>query len=254
MTTIKQAIRLSAIRLKNIINKIRYHGDPTLYPPIGYKKARANAVYGEAFWKCFEYLTGTGPTGCVLEFGTYRGYTARMIAKFMKEFKLQTCLYLYDSFEGLPDVDSNVDKQSYEVSDKRVWFKGQMALSMGTDELIRRSLCKIIPQSSLRVIKGFFEDTLDEHLPATKAALVHIDCDLYSSTKIVLEKLLEKELFQDGTLLLFDDYNCNRANPNMGERRALCDIFNKQSRFTYTPFFSYGWHGQAFFIHDKKTT
>jgi len=126
-------------------------------------------------------------------------------------------------------------------------------LPKNIEVLIKNDLIKILPKLRLAIVKGFFEDALDEHLPGgLKASLVHIDCDLYSSAKYVLEKLIEKELLQDGCVSMFDDFNCNMASPYYGERLALCEILGaKESKYFYSELFSYGWHGRAFFIHEK---
>lgn len=225
--------------------------DPTLIPPPSYSRQRADAVLGEAFRRCFEYVTFTKVDGDFLEFGTFRGYTARLMASLIREFKLAGNLYLFDSFEGLPEITSPIDKTSYEVVNN-IWYHGEMRVKPATEKLIENSLSTIIPRSKLRIVKGYYSDTLDAHLPRTKAAVVHVDCDLYLSAKLVLEKLLEYDMLQDGTVILFDDYNCNHANPNMGERRALREAFGAQRRFTCSSFFSYGWGGHAFFVHDGK--
>jgi hypothetical protein len=49
---------------------------------------------------------------------------------------------------------------------------------------------------------------------------------------------------------MFDDWNCNRANPNMGERRALAEFFRENPRWTGTPWFAYGWSARAYIFHD----
>lgn len=194
----------------------------------------------------------TGISGDILEFGTFKGYTARLIATLIREFRYPGKLYLFDSFGGLPEIGSPIDQQSYEVAVKKVWFQGQMALPAGIELSIRKALQRIIPASQLVIVKGYYEETLGAHLPASKAALIHIDCDLYSSTKCVLEKLLSKGILQDGCVIMFDDFNSNRANPLMGERRALVEVVGGRDDFKYSLFFSYGYHGQAFFIHDLR--
>ncbi len=226
--------------------------DPTLLPPLGYTRPRADVVYGEAFRRCIEYITGTGIQGHILEFGTLRGYTARLMATLMQQFRYPGALYLYDSFEGLPEITSPVDQASYEVRINKVWFQGSMALEEEMPDRIFRVLSKIVPPEQIHITKGFFEETLATALPAGKAALIHVDCDMYTSTVTVLEQLLKQDLLQDGCVLLFDDYNCNRANPAMGERRAFAEVFGAQERFSYSPFLPYGWHGQAFFVHDHQ--
>ncbi len=223
-----------------------------LLPVAAYPLERARKIYGEAFRLCFEYLHGSKIRGDVLEFGTFRGFSAYLMAQLIKELQYETHLYLFDSFEGLPEASSPVDKNSYEIAMNKRWKKGNMFPGGKIEVLIEKALTKIIPREKLTIVKGFYEDTLDASIPKTKAALINVDCDLYCSAKIVLEKILEKDILQDGCLLLLDDYNCNRANPNMGERRALRETLGSQRRFTYSPFFSYGWHGQAFFIHDTS--
>jgi hypothetical protein len=227
--------------------------DPTEIPPPSFlsSKARADLVYGEAFRRCAEYCKYTKVEGDFLEFGTFRGYTARLMAILIAELEMGGHLHLFDSFEGLPEMHSSVDQKSYEVVNK-VWFAGEMRVTPLLPVLIGRSLSRIIGRERLNIVKGFYADTLDCHLPGTKAALVHVDCDLYSSTRTVLEKLLEKDILQDGTVILFDDYNCSHANPSMGERRALREVIGGQSRFSVSPWFSYGWAGQVFFVHDAK--
>jgi hypothetical protein len=225
--------------------------DPTTWAPPGYNRTRSDAVYGDAFYRFFEYLSGTRVHGDVLEFGTLHGYTARILATLIQVFGFPGNLYLYDSFDGLPDIESPVDQHSYEVSVNQVWTPGAMAVGgQQMADHIKRALSTILPAPRLKVVRGYFEDTLETQLPQTKVALVHLDCDLYSSAKCVLDHLLEKDLLQDGCLLVCDDYNCNRANPLMGERRALAEAFDDQDRFDISPFFSYGWHGMAFFVHD----
>ncbi len=85
-----------------------------------------------------------------------------------------------------------------------------------------------------------------------KAALIHIDCDLYQSTKEVLGRLYEMDVFQDGCIILFDDYNCFKASPHAGERLAFREFLEGQGRFESTPFFTYGYNGAAFFLHEKQ--
>jgi hypothetical protein len=227
--------------------------DPTLLPPASYlSRARADKVYGEAFLRSFEYLFHTGIKGDILEFGTYRGYTARLLATLMAEFKNSGRLYLYDSFEGLPPVESPVDQGCYEVAVTKVWFERAMPVAADTPAAIEKALTPILGPSRLKIVKGYYEDTLPVHLPSAKAGLIHIDCDLYLSTKCVLENLLARDMFQDGCLVLFDDWNASRANPRMGERRALTEVLQNQDRFSFEPWFSYGHGHQAFFVHDRQ--
>ena len=126
-------------------------------------------------------------------------------------------------------------------------------LPEGIDGRICRSIAALLGDDRVHVVKGYYEDTLEGNLPrGVNAALVHIDCDLYSSTRQVLDKLHEFDLLQDGCVVMCDDYNCNRANPKMGERGALHDFVARQQRWSLSPWFAYGWHGQALLLHDAN--
>ena len=226
--------------------------DPTILPPPSYTRERADAVYGDALRRAVEFVTRSGVPGDVLEFGTLLGYTARWLAGLMREYGLAGSLWLYDSFEGLPEISAEQDLASYEVDASRAWFKGAMRVAPNIDRRIRSVLSRVIPADSLHVVKGFFEETVAENLPGGKAAIVHVDCDLYASAKYVLETLVRAGKLQDGTVLILDDFNCNRANPRMGERLALAEVFGPQSRYSTSPWFSYGWHGQSLLVHEER--
>ncbi len=225
--------------------------DPTLTPPPGYTPERADGVFGEAFRRMFEYIRGARVIGDVFEFGTFRGYTARLMAQLMAELDAPGSLYLFDSFAGLPESRSPVDRNSYEIAVNMRWRPGNMGVEPDMHERVHAAVTAILPLDRVHVIKGFFEETVGPFVPRTQAALVHVDCDLYESARLVLDEMFTKELVQDGMLLVMDDFNCNRASPYMGERRALADVFGKQDRFWTSPWFSYGWHAQVFFVHDR---
>lgn len=227
---------------------LRHLVDPTIIPPPSYTRERADAVYGDALRRAVEYLVGTRVPGDVLEFGTFLGYTARWLACLMRDLDVAGDLWLYDSFEGLPPP-SDVDRGSYEAG---VWVEGAMRVDPDIHLRIGRSIGRLLPPGRVHVVKGYFEHTLPANLPARRAALVHVDCDLYASTRFVLSTLLERDLLQDGTVVLFDDFNCNRASPDMGERRALREVLSGQTRWSADPWFSYGWHGQAYLVHERR--
>ncbi|MFT5318090.1 MAG: O-methyltransferase [Chlamydiales bacterium] len=220
--------------------------------PIGREKQDADQIYIPAFVTGFEYLISSGDfPGDVLEFGTYAGYSAHILAEVIQKSGLNSHLWLYDSFEGLPASEYTNDTECY-LNKKGDWVAGGMSLPRGFDKYIGASLANIMPRTSFSIVKGFFEDTMDKKLTDKKAVLVHLDCDLYSSSKYVLEKLIAKDVLQDGTLLYCDDYNCNRGNLSMGQRGALSAVFNEKCRFSVSDFLSYGWASKSFIIHDKE--
>jgi hypothetical protein len=231
------------------------HGDVTRIGAIGFPSWEDSvAAYRPAFERVIDYLRSVQCRGPVVEFGTCTGFTARTICDLMNSRDFEEHLYMYDSFEGLPETTGTPDEQSYEVQTNKVWHSGAMAVPPRYEEKIWEALVTVRPAEKLHIVKGFYDQTLDAGLPNEKCSLIHIDCDIYTSTKYVLEKLAEKDLYQDGCVIMFDDWNCNRANPNMGERRALREFLEKFPRWTCSPWFAYGWNAMAFILHDANVT
>lgn len=122
-----------------------------------------------------------------LEFGVYEGYTLRRWAKLLTN--PSSSLHGFDSFEGLPENwDGLRPKGTFDV-------KG------------------MIPQYDDRRVslhQGWFEDVLPNFLlPDHERLVIHIDADLYSSTKFVLNAL--RESIVPGTLIIFDEF-CDRLH------------------------------------------
>lgn len=224
-----------------------------ILPPGYYTEKSAEEVYDKTFDTVFRYLYTNYMTGKIMEFGTFKGYSARKIAEKMKEYNIIDNLYMFDSFEGLPDITSKIDLNSYQVKNTNDWQRGTFSGAKGYEELLKSDIGNLIGNENTKIIKGYYNNTLSKiQIDKESVILVNIDCDLYDSIITVLNKLIECEAFQDGSIILFDDYNFNRANNNMGVRQAIKDSFNKQTKYELELFFTYGWHGRAFIIHDNE--
>lgn len=120
-------------------------------------------------------------TGLFLEFGVFKGKSINYMAKKIGK----NTIYGFDSFEGLPED----------------WLPGYRAGKF--------DLNGVMPEveENVILIKGWFEDTLPDFVKEhknEKCSFINIDCDLYSSTKLVLEQL--KEAIVPGTIITFDEY------------------------------------------------
>ncbi|XVS64640.1 class I SAM-dependent methyltransferase [Actinosynnema sp. CA-299493] len=116
--------------------------------------------------------------GMALEFGVYTGGTLKLIATAYEGRDV----YGFDSFEGLPED----------------WRNGFPAGLFGMDGL---------PDvDGAELVVGWFDDTLpgflEEH--TGPVSFLHVDCDLYSSTKTVLE--LVGPRLVPGSVIVFDEY------------------------------------------------
>lgn len=219
---------------------------------------RATRIYTDAIQTVFDFVAYGGVVGDVLEFGVLAGWTARLFAEHMLKYQFFGDLYLFDSFAGLPRQKSAIDDQSYDVI-RGIWSQEMELPSSLIDEIgmpiekhIVAMLSEVIGRDRIHVRKGFFSESLRDRI-AARAAIVHLDCDLYQSTAEVLEALDRHDSLQDGTVLMFDDWNCNRGNPAFGQRRALDEFLaNCRGVYTVSHFFNYGFNCAAFILHDLR--
>lgn len=129
--------------------------------------------------KTFELaMTAAKTEGLVLEFGVRHGNTIRQLAALAGQE-----VHGFDSFEGLPEQWHHEPKGSYTT-------KGHIP--------------DVPEQVKLHV--GWFEDTLPRflHQHPGNVRLVNIDCDIYSSTKTVLDALAPRIV--PGSVIIFDEY------------------------------------------------
>ena len=141
------------------------------------------------------------PAGIALEFGVREGESLGWIAESGRK------TYGFDSFEGLPE--------EWRLSEGRVCPPGWFAARPS-----------IVP-SNVHLIEGWFVDTLPRFLRdnAEQIGFVHVDCDLYSSTKTVLDGLGPR--LEPGAIIVFDELidfgNTGYEFWRDHEWRALCE-------------------------------
>lgn len=122
--------------------------------------------------------------GLVLEFGVAGGSSLQIIASHTTKI-----CYGFDSFMGLPEASDG-------------WKKGEFNLN---------GQVPTFTQNNIRIIAGLIQDTLQPFLNChpEKVSFVHIDTDIYSSAKYILDTLYDNGKFQTGTIILFDELlNC----------------------------------------------
>jgi hypothetical protein len=181
--------------------------------------------------------------GYYFEFGCFTARTMRMAHDCFHHL-FDWHYVAFDSFEGLPEI-SEIDKQV-------IWEKGK--LKMTEQDFIAICTRHGIPRDRLTTVNGFYDVSLTEELKQRllprKAAVVHIDCDLYQSTVPVLRFI--EDFLQPGTVIVFDDWNCFLADPDRGERRAWREFREASPELHFEPFVSKGM--QASFIFTGRTT
>lgn len=104
--------------------------------------------------------------------------------------------YGYDSFAGFPapshkDVGTAVPHGYYASAP-------ELVVRVLTEGGIEPSVIR----ERVRLVRGLFDDTLHQH--TGPIALLHVDGDLYESTRVVLDRLYDR--VRRGGVILFDDY------------------------------------------------
>lgn len=135
------------------------------------------------------------PDGAILEFGVAGGRSITVLAEAVPG----KTVHGFDSFEGLPE-----DWAGHVEGRGAFGRKGQLPK---------------VP-ANVKLHKGWFCDTLGGWLAANpdKVGFLHVDCDIYSSTREVLWSLRER--LQVGSIVAFDEY-FNYPNWRQHEARAL---------------------------------
>jgi O-methyltransferase len=189
--------------------------------------------------------------GDVVEFGTCTGYTARTIARAMRASERDRPakrLHLFDSFEGHPEIVSDVDKRSYEVR-SGVWKPGYPRL-LSKQELVQ-SCAKILPSARLLAYEGWFKDTLAQLSSGQRFAFVHFHADLYQSAIDAIGGLFQRGAITNGALICFSGFHTGRGDVTSGEGGAWRDLV-AQYDVDHSPWRSYGALGNSFIVHDYR--
>lgn len=140
-----------------------------------------------------DYL-GALPKGDIVEFGTFRGGLAMMMASVCQELHPDLTVHALDTFEGLPDIDPSIDRLG----------RGAFSEGVDYDEIVeyagRHGL------TNLNFVRGLFQDTAEGVLrEAKRVSLVHIDCDIRSAVEYAYDVV--QPYLVDGAYIIFDDAN-----------------------------------------------
>jgi len=130
-----------------------------------------------------------------VEFGVYKGGSLGLLALQLKLANSSKKIIGIDTFEGHPF--DNV-YQGKVIPRKEYFWDTSI-------ELVQRALYRAGVLDFVSLQKGVFDEVVEALGPKLyKVSLVHIDCDLYQSTKTAFGWAME-HLVQDG-LAIIDDY------------------------------------------------
>lgn len=157
--------------------------------------------------------------GDVVEFGCFVGTTSVFLAHEIEKWGGQKTLWLYDSFEGLPEK-SQEDVNSLG----EVFKKGEL---LATKKQLISNLKKSGVRKMPKITKGWFDSLSKEQVPA-KISFAFLDGDYYRSILDPLELIWDN--LESGAVVVVDDYG-NHALP--GASKAVdewCQKYNISKR------------------------
>lgn len=214
------------------------------------------------FVNAIQFINWERVEGDILEFGVSVGKSLGLLALLQQEnldlwkYSEPACrdrrLFGFDTFSGLPD-DNQLHPRWERGSFASNYLHGHPSLAYGeliTPDSIRELFRKsALPEPELSV--GLFSDTIPTVIPAQtkRAALVHIDSDLYPSAKQAL--LGVEPILQDGALICFDDWFMYRGDPDKGEQRALREFLEERPHWQAIPYQTYSVFCNSFIMHRR---
>lgn len=155
-----------------------------------------------------------------------------------------TRFFAFDSFKGLPAITESLDKTTNNFTEGEYHTE--------KEEFLKNCQNAGVPSSRLVVVEGFYEHSLNSKIyklhNLKQAAIISIDCDLYSSTKETLAFVTP--LLQNGTIIVFNDWVTNFHSPEFGEQRAFHEWRLKNPELKFSKYIaSTGWNFTAFIVH-----
>lgn len=155
------------------------------------------------------------PNTLWMEFGVFNGNTISYISKFT-----ESKVYGFDTFTGLPEKW----REGFDI--------GVFNMDGNMPEV----------PSNVVLVKGLFQDTLEDFMKSqplnTKIGFIHIDCDLYSATKYVLDTL--HPYMDNDCIIVFDELVNYDSYETNGEYVAFYEYLMKHNMIKGT---HYKWIG-----------
>ncbi len=183
--------------------------------------------------------------GDYLEFGVFTGssfnFAMKINRKMEKIFKrkIDTQFIGFDSFDGFGEIKPIDENPSF----KNIFFKVDK-------KKVFKNIKKNSKNQRYKLIEGFYQQTIKDKNPndygIDKSRLIMIDCDLKESTSIALN--FAKQSLQEGTIIIFDDFNFYKGNKSKGEFGAFEDFKNQNPNIKFRKIFDYGYSGRAFIV------
>jgi hypothetical protein len=162
-----------------------------------------------------EYCILNNIEGDFVECGVFAGAQIGAMCHALRKHNTSRTIHLFDSFEGIPmagkhdiEIRGCIGQPTEEGALKTT------GVSVCTVEQVKTHLKEWgYPEGWFKYYKGWFQDTVPVHAHSiSKIALLRLDGDLYDSTKVCLDNLGHKVVFEG--IFIIDDWaldGCRKA-------------------------------------------
>ena len=261
---IKEIVKLILYPVRRILTRL------ILLPPPPIKRKSSPSSSNIPIDLAANYTCAEVVEGDYLEFGCFRGssfinaynqitsavedwssfdrakaaFTDENRAKeaYNKVRKIKRRFFAFDSFDGLPEA-TGIDIGHPKFA------KGRYDCSqIEFEKILKRAG---VNMNLVHIVPGFYKESLNastiESHQLKKAAIVMVDCDLYSSTQLVLDFITE--LLVEGSVIIFDDWFNYKANPLKGEQAACREWLRKNQQIKLVPWVRYSLTQMSFIVN-----
>lgn len=193
--------------------------------------------------------------GDIVEFGVYTGRSLALLSYYHQQFKnsihgektpTRKTIGL-DWYQGLPENDHGRWTQGV-FSVNHSWHptipKGVKLTPMHVSDFFEA--CGL---DTPTLVNGKYNDPAvvsNFRTICNKVSLVHIDCDIYESTRDALNMI--KHGIQNGCIILFDDWFNFKGSSDVGEQRAFNEFLKDNPHIEAIPYQPYATFCQSFIL------
>ena len=145
----------------------------------------------------WQLVSQAAPGGDLVEVGVWRGGSGMVIAEQARRCHPDALVLLYDTFEGIPHADAQVDS-GYRVGEFQ-----DTNLPIVRDLATRLAFWNVLP------VQGVFPRDFHAYKSHIQFSFAHIDCDVYQSARESWEFIWPRVV--PGGIVVFDDYGEQRS-------------------------------------------
>jgi O-methyltransferase len=181
----------------------------------------AERIY--ALIQAVRYVSASSIAGAIVECGVWKGGSMAAVARTLLQLQdVKRDLYLFDTFEGMPEpTTKDVDYSGKQAS--KVLLEDPGFRCTGAPlELVKEVLYGTgYPRERIHFVRGRVEETIPSSAPAV-ISLLRLDTDWHSSTKHELVHLFP--CLSSAGVIIIDDYGHWKGS------RQACDEYFAQNR------------------------